>query len=81
MVHLKYPRTRLWHIGVLNIFFYDLLQHFRLWFFLGGQMSFWGVTSITNLVSIIPFYGDNIVIMDLGWTSVGQTNIQIVSFY
>jgi quinol-cytochrome oxidoreductase complex cytochrome b subunit len=32
-----------------------------------------GVTVITNLVSIVPIYGDSIVILDLGWSSVGLT--------
>ena len=25
--HSYYPRTRLWHVGVVNIFSYDLLLH------------------------------------------------------
>jgi len=40
-----------------------------------GQMSFWGVTVITNLLSIVPIYGDSLVIWIWGGHSVGQPTL------
>lgn len=39
-----------------------------------GANEFLGVTVITNLLSIFPFYGEQIVTVDLGCHSVGLTN-------
>ena len=39
-----------------------------------GQMSFWELLVITNLLSIVPFYGEQIVTFYLGAHSVGLTN-------
>jgi len=69
-----YPRTKLWHIGVL-IFFFMIITAFLGYVLPWGQMSFWGVTVITNLLSIIPIYGDNIVIWLWGGHSVGQPTL------
>nr|QLO81937.1 cytochrome b [Leptopilina syphax] len=40
-----------------------------------GQMSFWGATVITNLVSAIPFIGNDIVIWLWGGFSVGAATL------
>jgi ubiquinol-cytochrome c reductase cytochrome b/c1 subunit len=32
-----------------------------------GQMSFWGATVITNLFSAIPYVGESIVTLVVGW--------------
>jgi hypothetical protein len=73
MAHLAYPRT---YFMACRCF-----EHFSLWFitaFLGYGVTLWvkchfGVLLvITNLLSIIPIYGDAIVTLDLGWSSVGQ---------
>ena len=55
-----YPRYRLWTVGVL-IFFFMIITAFLGYVLPWGQMSFWGVTVITNLLSIVPIYGDSIV--------------------
>lgn len=70
----SYPRTRLWSIGVL-IFFFMILTAFLGYVLPWGQMSFWGVTVITNLLSIIPVYGEEIVIWIWGGHSVGQPTL------
>jgi len=69
-----YPRTRLWHIGVL-IFFFMIITAFLGYVLPWGQMSFWGVTVITNLLSIIPIYGEAIVTWIWGGHSVGQPTL------
>jgi quinol-cytochrome oxidoreductase complex cytochrome b subunit len=69
-----YPRSKLWHIGVL-IFFFMIVTAFLGYVLPWGQMSFWGVTVITNLLSIVPIYGDSLVIWIWGGHSVGQPTL------
>ena len=56
----KEPRELLWIIGVL-IFLTMMATAFVGYTLPWGQMSFWAVTVITNLFSVIPFVGDTIV--------------------
>ena len=56
----KAPRVLLWAIGVI------ILVVMMATAFLGyvlpyGQMSLWGATVITNLLSAIPFFGQDLV--------------------
>lgn len=55
-----YPRGHLWCSGVL-IFFLMMATGFIGYVLPWGQMSFWGATVITNLISAIPFVGEPIV--------------------
>ena len=57
----KAPRELLWIIGVV-ILLVMMATAFVGYVLPWGQMSFWGATVITNLFSVIPFVGDNIVI-------------------
>ena len=57
-----YPRVKLWNIGVV---IYILMMGIA---FLGyvlpfGQMSIWGATVITNLISAIPYIGNDLVVL------------------
>lgn len=54
------PRGILWCSGVL-IFFLIIGTAFIGYVLPWGQISFWGATVITNLVSAIPFVGESIV--------------------
>jgi ubiquinol-cytochrome c reductase cytochrome b subunit len=54
------PRHHLWGSGVL-IFFLMMATGFMGYVLPWGQMSFWGVTVITNLFSAIPVVGPAIV--------------------
>ena len=54
------PRGILWCSGVL-IFFLMIGTAFIGYVLPWGQISFWGATVITNLVSAIPFIGESIV--------------------
>jgi len=56
----KSPRILLWSIGVIILILMMAIA------FLGyvlpyGQMSLWGATVITNLLSAIPIFGQDIV--------------------
>ena len=57
----KAPRELLWIIGVV-ILLVMMATAFVGYVLPWGQMSFWGATVITNLFSVIPFVGDDIVI-------------------
>lgn len=54
------PRDFLWCSGVI-IFILMMATAFLGYVLPWGQMSFWGATVITNLFSVIPFIGKNIV--------------------
>jgi ubiquinol-cytochrome c reductase cytochrome b subunit len=69
-----YPRNKLWNIGVIIYFFMTTIA------FLGyvlpyGQMSIWGATVITNLISAIPYIGNDIVITIWGGFSVNNPTL------
>jgi ubiquinol-cytochrome c reductase cytochrome b/c1 subunit len=55
----KAPREILWILGVI-IFLLMMATGFLGYTLVWGQMSFWGVTVITNLFSAIPLVGDAI---------------------
>jgi ubiquinol-cytochrome c reductase cytochrome b subunit len=64
-----YPRQLLWITGVI-IQFLMIVTAFLGYVLPWGQMSFWGATVITNLVSVAPFIGD-----DLLWWLWGSFNV------
>ena len=56
----KSPRELVWFIGIF-IFFAMMATAFMGYVLPWGQMSFWGATVITNLFSVIPLVGQDIV--------------------
>jgi len=54
------PRDMVWNLGVI-IYLVMMLTAFIGYVLPWGQMSFWGATVITNLVSAVPFLGEDIV--------------------
>ena len=56
----KTPRVLLWSIGVI-IFIVMMATAFLGYVLPYGQMSLWGATVITNLLSAIPFFGQDLV--------------------
>jgi quinol-cytochrome oxidoreductase complex cytochrome b subunit len=54
------PRFTVWAVGVI-IFIVTILTAFLGYCLVYGQMSHWGATVITNLLSAIPFIGNDIV--------------------
>ena len=68
------PREVLWFIG-LFIFLAMMATAFVGYTLPWGQMSFWGATVITNLFSVVPFFGDAIVQWLLGGFAVDNPTL------
>nr|ALO77124.1 cytochrome b [Stilpnonotus mexicanus] len=60
MYYSSYNLTHTWLVGVI-ILFMVMATAFLGYVLPWGQMSFWGATVITNLVSAIPYLGSSIV--------------------
>lgn len=71
----KSPRIILWSVGVI-IFVLTMATAFMGYCLVYGQMSHWGATVITNLLSAIPFIGNDIVPFIWGGFSVSNPTIQ-----
>jgi ubiquinol-cytochrome c reductase cytochrome b subunit len=54
------PRVLLWSIGVV-LFLVMIITAFLGYVLPWGQMSYWGATVITNLLSAIPWIGTDLV--------------------
>jgi ubiquinol-cytochrome c reductase cytochrome b/c1 subunit len=70
----KSPREVLWGLGVI-IFLLMMATAFMGYVLPWGQMSYWGATVITNLLSVIPFVGDSVVVWLWGGFSVGDPTL------
>nr|AHX02453.1 apocytochrome b [Plocamium cartilagineum] len=68
------PRHYVWVIGVI-ILLLMIITAFIGYVLPWGQMSLWGATVITNLVSAIPFIGDSIVAWLWGGYSVDNATL------
>ena len=68
------PRQLLWISGVI-IFILMMATAFIGYVLPWGQMSFWGVTVITNIFSAIPFVGKSIVEWLWGGFSIGNPTL------
>ena len=69
-----YENKNVWFTGII-IFILMMGTAFIGYVLPWGQMSFWGATVITNLVSIIPFIGVDIVYWLWGGFSVGAATL------
>ena len=69
-----YPRQRVWYTGMI-IFLLMIVTAFFGYVLPWGQMSYWAVTVITNLVSVIPFFGKSILIFLWGGLAVDQPTL------
>ena len=65
-----WPRKAAWDLGVV-LFILLMATAFVGYVLPWGQMSLWGATVITNLVSAVPLIGDDILIWLWGGYSVG----------
>jgi len=70
----KAPRTLTWTIGTV-IFLIMIITAFLGYVLPYGQMSLWGATVITNLMSAIPWIGQDIVEFIWGGFSVGNATL------
>jgi len=73
-----YPRQLLWILGVI-IKILMILTAFLGYVLPWGQMSFWAATVITNLVSVIPYFG-NIILWWL-WGSFNVDHATLKKFF
>nr|YP_010545674.1 cytochrome b [Mopalia retifera]UYG48470.1 cytochrome b [Mopalia retifera] len=60
MYYGSFVNMHVWNIGVV-LFFLTMMTAFIGYVLPWGQMSFWGATVITNLVSAIPYIGKDVV--------------------
>nr|YP_010014985.1 cytochrome b [Halocynthia aurantium]QOI13836.1 cytochrome b [Halocynthia aurantium] len=65
---------RVWYVGVI-LLVVSMLTSFVGYVLPWGQMSFWGATVITNLLSAVPLYGVDIVYWVWGGFSVGAPTL------
>nr|UVN15310.1 cytochrome b [Nasonia longicornis] len=74
MYYNSFTMLMTWTMGVL-IFLITMATAFMGYVLPWGQMSFWGATVITNLVSAIPYIGENIVLWLWGGFSVNNATL------
>nr|YP_187600.1 cytochrome b [Astropecten polyacanthus]BAD86708.1 cytochrome b [Astropecten polyacanthus] len=70
----SYINKETWNIGVI-LFLLTMLTAFVGYVLPWGQMSFWGATVITNLVSAVPYLGSSIVQWIWGGFSVDNATL------
>nr|QVT11055.1 cytochrome b [Pachycrepoideus vindemmiae] len=63
-----------WIIGII-LFLLTMMTAFMGYVLPWGQMSFWGATVITNLISAIPMFGEKIVLWLWGGFSVSNATL------
>nr|YP_010585950.1 cytochrome b [Parapsyche difformis]UZZ43686.1 cytochrome b [Parapsyche difformis] len=74
----SYMLTQTWLIGVM-IFFISMATAFVGYVLPWGQMSFWGATVITNLLSAIPMIGNELV--QWIWGGFAINNVTLNRFF
>nr|AOW68972.1 cytochrome b [Ariosoma meeki] len=70
----SYLYKETWNIGVV-LFLLVMMTAFVGYVLPWGQMSFWGATVITNLLSAVPYLGDNLVQWIWGGFSVDNATL------
>uniref|UniRef100_A0AAU7LLL5 Cytochrome b n=1 Tax=Thalassa montezumae TaxID=3129753 RepID=A0AAU7LLL5_9CUCU len=74
MYYSSYNLIHTWMVGVL-ILFITMATAFLGYVLPWGQMSFWGATVITNLLSAIPYLGNSIVLWLWGGFAVDNATL------
>nr|YP_009104596.1 cytochrome b [Camaena cicatricosa]AIS20794.1 Cytochrome b [Camaena cicatricosa] len=67
-------QQRTWSVGI-TIFLFSMATAFLGYVLPWGQMSYWGATVITNLLSAVPYLGESLVTWIWGGFSVGQPTL------
>nr|YP_009072462.1 cytochrome b [Macaca silenus]AIA26558.1 cytochrome b [Macaca silenus] len=70
----SYLLQKTWNIGIM-LFLMTMTTAFMGYVLPWGQMSFWGATVITNLLSAIPYIGTNIVQWIWGGYAIGNPTL------
>nr|YP_009180583.1 cytochrome b [Calameuta filiformis]ALM04139.1 cytochrome b [Calameuta filiformis] len=78
LYYMSYKFHKVWTIGII-ILFMTMATAFLGYVLPWGQMSFWGATVITNLISAIPYLGESIVLWI--WGSFSVDNATLNRFY
>lgn len=73
-LRFDYLNLGVWITGLL-IFFLMIISAFIGYVLPWGQMSFWGATVITNLVSVLPYIGNSMVLWLWGGFSVDSPTL------
>uniref|UniRef100_UPI0030DE85AB cytochrome b n=1 Tax=Taeniothrips eucharii TaxID=1818613 RepID=UPI0030DE85AB len=74
LYYKSYTMTGTWIIG-MTIFLMTMASAFLGYVLPWGQMSFWGATVITNLLSAIPYVGNSMVLWIWGGFSVDNSTL------
>nr|YP_009353866.1 cytochrome b [Myadora brevis]AQZ26160.1 cytochrome b [Myadora brevis] len=74
----SFTYIKVWVTGVL-LFFLVMLTAFLGYVLPWGQMSFWGATVITNMLSAVPYVGNSMVMWIWGGFSI--SNATLLRFY
>nr|QYL33604.1 cytochrome b [Ovis aries] len=74
LYYASYTFVETWNIGVI-LLFATMVTAFMGYVLPWGQMSFWGATVITNLLSAIPYIGTNLVEWIWGGFSVDKATL------
>nr|YP_010872873.1 cytochrome b [Pheidole smythiesii]WGV34060.1 cytochrome b [Pheidole smythiesii] len=74
MYYKSFALTHTWMIGV-TIFLISMATAFLGYVLPWGQMSFWGATVITNLMSTIPYIGNTVVMWIWGGFSINNATL------
>nr|YP_010454793.1 cytochrome b [Pachycephus smyrnensis]ARO34956.1 cytochrome b [Pachycephus smyrnensis]UTY22583.1 cytochrome b [Pachycephus smyrnensis] len=74
LYYMSYKLKEVWTIGIM-ILFLTMATAFLGYVLPWGQMSFWGATVITNLISAIPYLGESIVLWIWGGFSVDNATL------
>nr|YP_009380094.1 cytochrome b [Archaphanostoma ylvae]ARS00897.1 cytochrome b [Archaphanostoma ylvae] len=74
LYHGSFFLSETWNLGVV-IFFLSVITAFVGYVLPWGQMSFWGATVITNLLSALPIIGSNLVNFVWGGFAVGAPTL------
>nr|APH08701.1 cytochrome b [Pygmaeconus traillii] len=78
MYYSSYMQMHTWNVGVVLLFI-TMATAFLGYVLPWGQMSFWGATVITNLLSAIPYVGKALV--EWVWGGFAIDNATLVRFY
>jgi len=68
------PKTLTWSIGVI-IFFLMIITAFIGYSLVYGQMSYWAIAVITNLLTVIPYVGHDLVLFIFGGFNIGGATL------
>nr|WAK83102.1 cytochrome b [Janus sp.] len=74
LYYMSYKLKKVWTIGIM-ILFLTMATAFLGYVLPWGQMSFWGATVITNLISAIPYLGHSMVLWIWGGFSVDNATL------